>query len=252
MGCGGSPPPEEVPCWGLRASGRADVSPSGSVPATFRVSFTQAWSFRVLKVALTGNIASGKSSVARVWRELGAHVIEADGLARRAVAPGTEALERIVDRWGPGVLLPDGELDRAALRDVVFRDDAERAALEAIVHPEVRKLREREVDQLAEAGVDVVVSDIPLLFEAGMEQEFDVVVLVDSPEEVRLDRLVRDRGLRAAEAARMIAAQWPVDAKRKGADIVIENSGSLKELEARARRVWADVRTRAKWGGSDP
>lgn len=203
----------------------------------------------MLKVALTGNIASGKSTVARVWRELGATVIDADELARRVVAPGTPALTRIVSRWGPGMLLPSGELDRAALRDVVFRDEAERRELESIVHPEVGRLRLVELGRAAREGRDLVVSDIPLLFEAGMEKDFDLVVLVDSPEAVRRERLIDSRGLSPSEAGRMIAAQESAEEKRRHSDVVIENDGSIGDLETRAREVWRDLVTRAATRG---
>lgn len=193
----------------------------------------------MLKVALTGNIASGKSTVARSWREEGARVIESDALARQAVARGTPALERIAGRWGPGILLPTGELDRAALRDVVFCDDVERRHLEGIVHPEVNRLRTEAFARAEEEGVRVVAADIPLLFEVGLEKEFDVVVLVDAPEDVRLHRLVENRGIGSEMARRMIAAQWPSSRKRVVSDFVIENSGTVAELKERAREIWA-------------
>lgn len=199
----------------------------------------------MIRVGLTGNIASGKSSVARVWQRLGAHVIEADLLAREAVAPGSPGLRRVVEVFGPDVIDSEGRLDRAALREIVFRDPEARARLEAITHPEIARLREEEEARLAAAGVDLVVNDVPLLFEVGMEDAFDVIVLVDAPEEVRLERLVRDRGLSEAEARRMIEAQMPSDLKRPKSDIVIENTGSLQELEARAEEVWQRLRERA-------
>src|SRR5690554_30456 len=195
----------------------------------------------MLRVALTGNIASGKSSVARVWARLGAHIIDADVLARRAVEPGSPALDRIARAFGPEVLDPGGGLNREAMRGIVFRDEAARRRLEAIVHPEVARLRAAEEERLEREGARVVVSDIPLLFEVGLEDEFDVVVLVDAPEAVRLERLVRDRGLSREEAQRMIAAQMPAEPKRRRADIVIENAGTLEELEASAERVWREL-----------
>lgn len=199
----------------------------------------------MIRVGLTGNIASGKSSVARVWQRLGAHVIEADLLAREAVAPGSPGLRRVVEVFGPDVIDSEGRLDRAALREIVFRDPEARARLEAITHPEIARLREEEEARLAAAGVDLIVNDVPLLFEVGLEDAFDVIVLVDAPEEVRLERLVRDRGLSEAEARRMIEAQMPSDLKRPKSDIVIENTGSLQELEARAEEVWQRLRERA-------
>ncbi|MQA90606.1 MAG: dephospho-CoA kinase [Gemmatimonas sp.] len=201
---------------------------------------------KMLKVALTGNVASGKSSVVRCWRELGAVVVESDDLARRAVAPGSTTLETIVERWGPGILLESGELDRAAMRDVVFLNAEERRALEAIIHPEVERLRTAAFDDAARSGAELVVADIPLLFEVGLEGEFDLVVLVDAPEDVRRERLVRDRGLPVGTAQRMVDSQWPTERKRQGVDILIENTGSLAELEGRAKEVWSELRLRAK------
>jgi dephospho-CoA kinase len=199
----------------------------------------------MLRVGLTGNIASGKSSVARVWARHGARIIDADQLARRAVEAGSPGLERVVATFGAGVLDPAGALDRAALRELVFRDPAARARLEAIVHPEVARLRAEEEARAAAAGVEIVVNDIPLLFEVGLEGEFDLVVLVDAPEEVRRARLVRERGLDEGAARRMIEAQLPAAAKRERADYLIENEGTLPELEARAEVVWRIIRGRA-------
>jgi dephospho-CoA kinase len=200
----------------------------------------------MLRIGLTGNIAAGKSSVAGVWRSLGATVVDADELARRAVEPGTPGLALIVEAWGPAVLDADGELDRAALRRIVFEDPEARARLEEIVHPAVYALREEENRLAAGRGERLVVADIPLLFEVGMADEFDVVVLVDAPEEERLRRLVEDRGLDPEEAVRMIDAQMPAELKRARADLVIENAGSPAELEARAREAWAELAGRAE------
>lgn len=203
----------------------------------------------MLKVALTGNIAAGKSTVVKAWREAGAHVIESDVLARDAVARGTDALQRIRDRWGPGVLQPDGSLDRAALRDVVFRDPDERKALEEIVHPEVGRLRDKAFADAAAQGIEIIVADVPLLFEAGLQKEFDVIVFVDAPESERKRRLVEDRGLPGPEADRMIAAQWPSAQKRDLSDYVIDNIGTIRSLESEAMRVWTELQARAKGGG---
>ena len=199
----------------------------------------------MLRVGLTGNIASGKSTVARVWRGLGATVVDADELARRAVLPGTAAHTAIAETW-PDVIEPEGTLDRAALRALVFADPDARARLETIVHPAVAALRDEEYAAAALRGERVVVGEIPLLFEVGMAGDFDVVVLVDAPEEVRLMRLVGERGLDADEARRMISAQMPAELKRAGADLVIENSGTVGDLERRAAEVWHAVRERAE------
>lgn len=200
----------------------------------------------MLRVALTGNIASGKSTVARSWERLGARVIDADQLARRAVEPGTPALEAIVRRWGDGVLDEDGRLNRAALRDIVFSDSTERERLEGIVHPAVRKMRDEELSAAEAAGESLVVVDVPLLYEVGMEQEFDVVVLVHASEAARLTRLVEQRGLDRERAGRMIGSQMPSEHKRETADLVIENEDTLQELEFRAREVWTELLSMAK------
>jgi dephospho-CoA kinase len=200
----------------------------------------------MLRVALTGNIASGKSTVARSWRRLGAHVVDSDELARRAVEPGTAALEAIVRRWGDRVLHEDGRLNRAALGAIVFADPAARDRLERIVHPAVRKMRDEELTAAEATGESLVVVDVPLLYEVGMEQEFDLVVLVHASEAIRLARLVEQRGLAPEQAARMIGAQMPSERKRETADLVIENEDTLEELEVRAREVWTALLSRAE------
>ena len=203
----------------------------------------------MLKVGLTGNIAAGKSTVARAWTELGAVVIDADELARRAVDPGTPAYQAIAAEWGDTVLVPGGELDRAALRRIVFADPSARERLEQIVHPAVAALRDELYRQAEARGEALVVADIPLLFEVGLVDEFDVIVLVDAPEEVRLVRLVGDRGMDPEEARRMITAQMPSELKRARADYVIENTGSVAETERRAAEVWDELKRRAETAG---
>lgn len=198
----------------------------------------------MLLIGLTGNIAAGKTAVARHFAAWGATLIDADELAREAVAPGTPALRAITGRWGAAVLAPDGSLDRAALRTVVFADPAERAALDAIVHPEVAWRRDAAVAAAAARGDRLVVCDIPLLFEAGLENTVAGIVLVDAPRAVRLERLMRDRGLDAAAAGAMIDAQWPSERKRARADWIIDNTGTLAELEARAREVFDAITAR--------
>ena len=192
------------------------------------------------RVALTGNIASGKSAVADEWSRLGAHVIDADVLARQAVAPGTDALRRIEELFGSGVIV-NGALDRAALGRIVFGDADRRRQLEAIVHPEVQRLRARAEAEAAERGHAIVVHAIPLLFETGLESGFDAVVLVDADERVRLERLVTKRSLDEAEATAMIASQQPAAAKRARADYVIDNNSTLDDLARRARKVWSSI-----------
>lgn len=195
----------------------------------------------MLVLGLTGNIAAGKSAVAARLAALGAPVIDADLLAREAVAPGTPALEAIVARFGPSVLAANGELDRAALRAIVFADAAAREALNAIVHPEVDRLRRAALERHRAAGAAVVVCDIPLLFEAGLEGAVDRIVLVDAPAALRRERLVRDRGLSPAEADAMIAAQMPAELKRPKSQYILDNSGSREALDAQVDALWAEL-----------
>ncbi len=191
----------------------------------------------MLVVGLTGNVAAGKSAVAELWRGAGVPVVSADELARAAVAPGTEALAGIAELFGPGVIREDGMLDRAAVRGIVFRDEEALRALEAIVHPEVRRLRDEWTAEQREAGAEVVVWEIPLLFETGMEGEVDVVVVVDAPAGVRRRRIVETRGLTEAEAEAVMGAQLAAGEKRRRADVVLENAGAREELAARAAEV---------------
>lgn len=193
----------------------------------------------MLLVGLTGNIASGKSTVARLLAERGAVVVDADILARRAVEPGTPALRAIVQRWGAQMLAPDGTLDRARLRDVVFSHPEELEALNGIVHPEVARLRMEELAAARARGERLVICDIPLLFERQLTEEFDYLVLVDAPRSIRLERIMRDRGLSHDEAVHMIASQMPAQLKRARADFVIENDSDLATLEARVDELWA-------------
>ena len=192
------------------------------------------------RIGLTGNIASGKSAVAEVWRALGAHVIDADVLARRAIEPGTPGFAAVVAAFGPGVVA-DGRIDRRALRQIVFKDAAQRNVLESIVHPEVARLRRQAERELEAAGVPLVVNDIPLLFETGMQNDFDAVVLVDAPEETRVARMIATRGLDEEVARQMVAAQMPAAQKRAHATYVIDNDASLAALETRARSVWTQL-----------
>ncbi len=192
----------------------------------------------MLSVALTGNIAAGKSTVSELFRGWGATVIDADALAREAQAPGTPVLAAIIARFGTAVLHPDGTLDRAALRRRVMGDQAALAALNAIVHPEVRRRRLELARAAAARGDSIVVSEIPLLFEAADPTAFDIVVLVDAPVELRRQRLLQSRNLSQDEADRMLASQQPTDGKRCRSDYVIDNIGDLAALESAARAVW--------------
>jgi len=196
------------------------------------------------RVGLTGNIAAGKSTVADLWRRRGAAVVDADELARQAVAPGSEGLRRVVEAFGREVLDAGGELDRASLARRVFADADARARLEAIVHPEVARLRpaaERAALAGARPGHAIVVHDIPLLFEVGLEDEFDLVAHVHAPSDARRARLVGGRGMAPDEAAARIAAQMPSEEKVPLADVVIDNSGDLDALGGAADAAWERI-----------
>ena len=199
----------------------------------------------MLNIGLTGNIAAGKSTVVDLFRKWGATVIDADALAHEAEAPGTAVLAAIAKRFGADVLASDGTLDRAGLRGKVMGDDAALAALNAIVHPAVQRRRLELQRAAGERGDAIVINDIPLLFEVLDPAQFDAVVLVDAPPAVRRARLRALRGLSNEEADRMIAAQMPAKRKREQSQYVIDNAGTLAELERQAQRVFAELRKRA-------
>ncbi len=192
----------------------------------------------IVRVGLTGGIGSGKSTVATILAECGAHVIDADVLAREVVEPGTDGLEAIAERFGPEVLGPGGALDRAALAAIVFADDAARADLDAIVHPRVRArgAHLRKAYAEAEPGA-VVVEDIPLLYEAGLAADMDLVIVVTAPVETRVARAVA-RGMAADDIRARIAGQAS-DAERASiADVVLDNSGDEAALRRGVLDCW--------------
>ena len=199
----------------------------------------------MLNVALTGNIAAGKSSVAELFRRWGATVLDADAIVREVQRPGTPVMRRIAERFGDAVVRSDGSLDRPALRRIVMADPDARDALERIVHPSVYARRAELAAEAEARGDRVVVSDIPLLFESGDPEAFDAVVLVDAPEPVRLRRLLEQRGLSEAEAREMIGAQMPASAKRAQSHYVIDNDGDLAALERATSAVWRALIARA-------
>ncbi|MFJ7749492.1 dephospho-CoA kinase [Arthrobacter sp. NPDC097144] len=190
----------------------------------------------MLKVGLTGGIAAGKSVVARTLVDCGAVLIDADALAREVVAPGTDGLAAVVDAFGPGILAPDGSLDRPALAAVIFGDEDRRKVLNGIIHPLVRA---RAAQLAAEAPADaILVQDIPLLVETGQAPNFDFVLVVEAPEDVRLDRMVRDRGMGPDAARARIAAQATAEQRAAAADVVLHNTGTPEELAAAVRELW--------------
>jgi dephospho-CoA kinase len=197
-----------------------------------------------LRVGLTGGIGSGKSEVARLLAAHGAVVIDSDVLAREVVARGTDGLAEVVSAFGPGVLTPDGHLDRAALGRLVFGDQAARVRLEGIVHPRVRR-RAAEIESAA-APDAVVVHDVPLLVETGQADRFDAVVVVDVPEEVQVERLARLRGMAEEDARARIAAQASRTERLAAASVVVDNAGSLDDLRTRVDEVWDGLRGRTR------
>ena len=194
-------------------------------------------------VGLTGGIGTGKSTVSRMLRDLGAPVIDADEAARAVVEPGTEGLAQVVEAFGKDILTPEGALDRAKLAAIVFDDPAQRRRLEAITWPLVGQwMAERTVEAAAD-GAGVIVQDIPLLLENPARRGmFEKVILVYAPPEVALRRLV-ERGMSEADARARIASQMPIDEKRPFADVVIDNSGGLDETRRQVERAWAAITT---------
>ncbi len=198
----------------------------------------------MLLVALTGGIGSGKSTVARMLADRGAVVIHADALARRAVRSGSAGMVKVLDRFGPGVRASDGSIDRQALAEVVFADDAARRDLEAIVHPEVARLLIEELER--HRGSDaIVVYEIPLLVETGAAPGFDVVVAVSADEAARSARLAADRGMAEEDARTRMRAQATDEEREAIADVVIRNDAGLEDLERGVDDVWRDLRARA-------
>ncbi|HEY0774479.1 MAG TPA: dephospho-CoA kinase [Nocardioidaceae bacterium] len=192
-----------------------------------------------MRVGLTGGVASGKSTVSAMLRDLGAVVVDADLLAREVVAPGTEGLAEIVAAFGDKVLTPEGELDRPAMGAIVFGDEEARRRLEAIIHPRVRQ---RSAELEAAAGPDaVVVHDIPLLAETGQAGTFDAVVVVDVPVETQVERMVRLRGMTEAEAKARIAAQATREQRLAVATHVIDTPGTVEDLRDRVAEVFGEL-----------
>jgi dephospho-CoA kinase len=197
----------------------------------------------MMRVALTGGIGSGKSEVSRLFDELGAVVVDADVLAREAVAAGTSGLEEVVRTFGADLLGSDGELDRPELGRRVFADPTARTQLEAIVHPRVRR-RADEIEAAAPADA-VVVHDIPLLVESGQAERFDAVVVVDVPEELQVQRLVDGRGMAEDDVRARIKAQAGREERLAVADHVIDNTGTREDLRPQVAEVLAALRERA-------
>lgn len=192
-------------------------------------------------IGLTGGIGTGKSSVAAILRARGVTVIDADAATRAVQEPGSEGLRELAAAFGPGILGPDGSLNRGALAAVAFSSEASRARLNAIVHPRVRAWMAERQREAEAAGAAVVVHDIPLLYESRGEAMFEAVILVYAHEEVAVRRLVEQRGFAEADARARVAAQLPIESKRSRTPFVIDNGGSRDDLPAQVARVWAEV-----------
>ncbi|MEJ2698132.1 MAG: dephospho-CoA kinase [Desulfuromonadales bacterium] len=193
---------------------------------------------RIMILGLTGSIASGKSTVAEIFRDLGAAVVSADQLAREAVRPGTETLARLAGCFGPQILQADGTLNRKALADIVFADPGAREKLNRITHPAVAVLAEQRLGELARRGERLIVYEAPLLFEAGADKRVDAVLVVRIEEGLQLERLRARDGLGEGAARVRVCAQMSQEEKLARADYVIDNSGSLEETAAQVRELF--------------
>jgi dephospho-CoA kinase len=197
----------------------------------------------VLLVGLTGGIGSGKSTVARLLEKRGAVVFDADLLAREAVEPGTPGHAAVIERFGADVLAPGGELDREALASIVFADPSARRDLEEIVHPEVRRLFAEGSEAYRDTD-SVVVFSAPLLVETGMHTAFEVLVVVSATVATQIERLMHQRGMSEPSIRVRIDAQAPLEDKAAAADFLVDNEGSLDELESQVDRLWNDLSAR--------
>ncbi len=191
----------------------------------------------MMRVGLTGGIGAGKSTVSHMLADRGAVVIDGDQIARDLVVPGEPALAAIVDRFGPDVLLPDGQLDRAGLAAIVFPDPQALAALDAIMHPRIAQRAADMIEAAERAGTSIVVYDMPLLVENGSADDFDLVVVVHAPIEVRLARLAV-RGVPVADARERMSRQASDAERAEVASILIDNGGDEEQLIAQVERAW--------------
>lgn len=192
-------------------------------------------------LGLTGGIGSGKSTVARMLAACGAEIIDADVLAREVVQPGSPTLARVVARFGADLLTPDGALDRPRLARLIFGDDRARADLDAIMHPAIALRAQEEIAARAARGATVVIYDVPLLFETGLDRAFPEVIVVSAPPEVQRARLAARDGLADAEIAARLRAQLPLSEKVRRATHVIDNGGVLAETDRQVRALWAEL-----------
>ncbi|ADH66407.1 MULTISPECIES: dephospho-CoA kinase [Nocardiopsis] len=200
----------------------------------------------MLTVGLTGGIGSGKSAVAAELAAYGATVVDADAIAREVVEPGTPGLEAVVAEFGDRVLTPDGRLDRPRLGEIVFADEASLTRLNAIVHPLVGERSAQLMEEAVASGVEVVVYDVPLLVENGLGPLYDLVVVVDAPDAVRVERVTANRGMPREQVEARIRAQADRDTRLAAADLVVDNSGTREELTERVAGLWRELLERAR------
>jgi dephospho-CoA kinase len=195
----------------------------------------------MLKIAITGGAGSGKSTVARMFGELGALLLDADAAAKDAVAVGTPAYAELRHLFGADYFNPDGSLNRAKVSQLVFTDPEKRQRLNDIVHPQVARELQAHFQELEQQGADLVLVEIPLLYEAGLEAAYDrvIVVYVDQADQIR--RLQERDGRGTAEIAGLLKAQWPLAEKAARADFVVDNRGSLEETRNQVQKIWAAV-----------
>ena len=200
----------------------------------------------MIRVGLTGGIATGKSTVSTIFRHAGAKIIDADQIARNVVNKGLPAWQKIVAHFGPRVLMADGQINRASLAEVVFNDPVQKRYLNAIVHPHVRRKTEELMQKLKEKEVNgVVVLDVPLLYEVGMDSDLDKIIVVYVPEVIQLERLMERDGLSEQSARVRIQSQMPIEEKKQRADIVIDNSGSPEITQATALEIYRTLASEA-------
>lgn len=192
-------------------------------------------------IGLTGGVGSGKSTVAEMLRELGATVIDADQATHEVYAPGTAGFDAVVAEFGQTFVREDGAIDRRKLGALVFNDENARQRLSAIVHPLVREWMAARTAAAADRGDEIVIQDVPLLYENDLERIFSSVLLVYAPEDVQLDRLVNGRGIPPDRAGAMIAAQMPIEEKRRRAHHIVDNSGTIEQTRSQVEEIWAQM-----------
>lgn len=196
----------------------------------------------VIKVAVTGGAATGKSTVCQVFEELGAYTVNLDMLARKAAKPGSALVKKIAQRLGPEVIYPDGKVDRKKIRQIIVRDPAARQALEAITHPEIFRRMEKALHDIALKDRDAVVAvEIPLLIEVGAQDRFDVVVLIEADSETQKRRLMARDGVSAWEAEGFLGLQMPAEKKRARADYIVSNNGSIQDIRPRVADIYGQI-----------